>query len=217
MSIEKGPRGEEPLKPEGFSGHDKYDEGIAPIRPLQLTPGMTLSTLSEEYVFFNHGVLFSYADLPIDPAEQYVEEHGSSIRLVISPVVLFKDLSAGNPLFRAWEHALVLIPRDDWPGLAQVILQTAIVNQDTDSFFRPYVRELAIHDWLQTPIASSTNQVPAALFGLDGNKTFVDFSESRGIMRVKRTSPRPDTIKFGDQILKGQNPYDKPGDNGSLL
>jgi len=215
MSTE-GPRGDDSLKPEGFSGHDKYEDGLAPIRPLKLTPGMTLSTLSEEYVFFNHGVLFSYGALPVDPAEQYVEELGTSIKLVLSPSVLFKGLSAGNPLFKAWEYALVLIPRDDWEGFATAVLQTAIVNKDVDSFFRPYVRELAIHDWLHTPIASSSNLVSAALFGLDGNKEFIGFSESRGRMKVKRSAPRADTIHFGEQILKGQNPYDKPGNNGSL-
>ena len=216
MSTE-GPRGDDSLKPEGFSGHDKYEDGLAPIRPLKLTPGMTLTTLSEEYVFFNHGVLFSYAELPVDPAEQYVEELGSIIKLVLSPTVLFKDLSGGNPLFKAWEYALVLIPRDDWEGFATLVLQTAIVNKETNSFFRPYVRELAIHDWLQTPIASSSNLVPAALFGLDGNKEFIGFSESRGRMKVSRGAPRPDTIQFGKKILKGQNPYDGPGSNGSQL
>jgi hypothetical protein len=213
MSIE-GPRGDDPLKPEGFSGHDKYEIGMAPIRPLKLTPGMTLSSLSEEYVFFNHGVLFSYGELPIDPAEQYVEENSSMIRLVVSPSVLFDGLSGGNPLFLAWEHALVLIPREDWEGFAAVILQTAIVNKETNSFFRPYVRELLIHDWLQTPIASNNNQVSAALFGLDGNKAFIEFAEAGGHMRVRKGAPRPDTVQFGKQLLDGQNPYDMPGDNG---
>ena len=213
MSTE-GPRGDDSLKPEGFSGHDKYEKGLAPIRPLKLTPGMTLSTLSEEYVFFNHGVLFSYAALPIDPAEQYVEEHGSLIRLVVSPSVLFDGLSGGNPLFLAWEHALVLIPREDWEGFANAILQTAIVNKEANSFFRPYVRELTVHDWLQTPIASNSSQISAALFGLDGNKAFIGFAEAGGRIRVREGAPRPDTVQFGKQLLAGQNPYDMSGDNG---
>jgi hypothetical protein len=175
---------------------------------------MTLSTLSEEYVFFNHGVLFSYAALPIDPAEQYVEEHGSLIRLVVSPSVLFDGLSGGNPLFLAWEHALVLIPREDWEGFANAILQTAIVNKEANSFFRPYVRELTVHDWLQTPIASNSSQISAALFGLDGNKAFIGFAEAGGRIRVREGAPRPDTVQFGKQLLAGQNPYDMSGDNG---
>ena len=210
----EGPHGDDALKPEGFSGHDKYEEGLAPIRSLKLTPGMTLLTLSEEYVFFNHGVLFSYGALPVDPAEQYVEEHDSMIRLALSPKVLFKGLSGGNPLFQAWEYALVLIPRDDWEGLAATILQTAIVDREGKKFFRPYAREITIYDWLQTPIASSDNQVRATLFGLDGNKEFIGFAEEAGRMHIRRADPRPDTIQFGEQLLKGQNPYDKPGDNG---
>jgi hypothetical protein len=213
----EGPPGDDSLKPEGFSGRDRYEKGIAPIRPLKLTPGMTLSSLAEEYVFFNHGVLFSYGELPIDPAEEYVEEFGSMVKLVLSPAALFKGLSGGNPLFKAWEYALALVPKEDWAGLATSILQTAIVNKSTGSFFRPYVRELTIHDWLQSPIANNDNQVSAALFGLDGNKEYIGLTESKGRMRITRSDPKPETVQFGKQVLMGQNPYDEPGNNGSTL
>jgi hypothetical protein len=178
---------------------------------------MTLSSLAEEYVFFNHGVLFSYGELPIDPAEEYVEEFGSMVKLVLSPAALFKGLSGGNPLFKAWEYALALVPKEDWAGLATSILQTAIVNKSTGSFFRPYVRELTIHDWLQSPIANNDNQVSAALFGLDGNKEYIGLTESKGRMRITRSDPKPETVQFGKQVLMGQNPYDEPGNNGSTL
>jgi hypothetical protein len=210
-----GPTGDDSLKPEGFSGHGKYEKGIAPIKPLQVTPGMTLSTLSEEYIFFNHGVLFSYGELPMDPAEEYVAEFGSAVKILLAPKTLFKGLAGGNPLFTAWEHALVLVPKEDWEGLVTCILQTAIINRDTGTCFRPYIAELTIHDWLQSPIATEDNVVSAAVFGLDGNKQFIGFKESRGCLRVNCTAPRPETIQFGEQLIAGQNPYDEPDNNGS--
>jgi hypothetical protein len=204
----KGHHGDDSLKPEGFSGHDRYEKGIAPIQPLTLTPGMTLSTLSEEYVFFNHGALFSYGEMRIDPAEEYIAEHRTPLRLVLSPDTLFEGLSNGDKEFQAWEHALVLVPKADWQGMASILLQTAIVNRDTKSLFRPYARELLIHDWLQSSIATSAAQISAVLFGLDGNKSYIGFEEKAGRMCVQRARPRRETIRFAKKLLRGHNPYD---------
>tara|TARA_Y100001973_G_C5204622_1_gene340539 strand:- start:2771 stop:3415 length:645 start_codon:yes stop_codon:yes gene_type:complete len=204
------------LRPEGVSGEDTFKNGRMPISPLKITPGMTLSTLSEEYVFFNHGALFSYGELPVDPAEEYILENRTNLRLVMSSDVLFPGLSGGNTEYKAWEYALVLAPLTDWDGLMDTLLQTAIMNRGTKTFFRTYGRLLLVNDWLQSPIISSNNQVQVTIFGLDGNKQFVGFKEHTGRMLVESYKPRPETIEFGARLLKGENPYDEPGTNENL-
>jgi hypothetical protein len=205
-------------RPFGFSGFDSYsNDESAPIRPYKVTSGTTLQGLAEDYVLFNHGVLFSYSDLPVDPAERYIAERGGKLQLLHSPEVLFSNLSNGRQEFKAWEHTLILIPRDDWSDVHNEILHAATLDRDRRRFHRPFSVDVKIHDWFQSSLRSSEASASVVLFGADGNDALVGVVNTVSGAAVSKFPPRRETKEFAKMLLMDKNPYVNPEGNGRKL
>lgn len=204
-------------RPFGLSGFESFDEDSAPIRPFKITPGLTLQGLADDYVFFNHGVLFSYSELPVDPAEHYLAERDGKLQLLLSPVVLFKNLSNGRKEFQAWEHTLIAIPREDWKGVYDEILHSSTLHRDKRRFHRPFSADVSVHDWLQSDLATPESLVNVVFFGADGNDALIGVRQGASGLEVSKFSPREETKEFAKNLLMDKNPYVDPHRNGRKL
>ncbi len=197
------------IEPRGAEGFDDgspepFGVGNNPIKPLKVSPGTTLLDLAPDYVFFNHGVLFSYGRLPFDPAQRHVELSGDHLRLAMAPSLLFDNLANGIPEFQPWEHLLVAVPRDAWEPLRDALLATAILDVSRRVFSQTYLVESGVRDWMQRGAGELSGDVPVSLFGLDGNTGYVSFRPGPSLtapINVAVAPPRPGAQKIADEVL----------------
>lgn len=88
---------------------------LPPIQRVQSVD--RLSALSGDFVFFNHGLLFTEAGFSSDPVEEYMltSDKPDAVSAVEYSRPLFKGLSF--PKDDTWNRVLMLCRKDVWPDL----------------------------------------------------------------------------------------------------
>ena len=205
---------------EGRQDADSVDGDSRPFKALSLPATATLNDLANEYVFFNHGALFTYGEMRVDPAQEYCVENKCEVQLLVTPKPVFRGVSNGKKEFQHWDHSLLAVPTDHWLGISRMLIESGILDLANQKFHKAYYKPVKIVDWISVEQHTAMDAWPTlrvALFGLDGNKQFIKVTDSDiGGADKKPSAPRlvirppnPEAVSFADAIFGDHpRPYD---------
>ena len=205
---------------EGLQDGAPVEKAIPPFEKLEVSSLASLSDLATDYVFFNHGVLFTYGGMNVDPAQEYAIEHKCEIRMVRMPKPVFKDVSNRKKEFAHWDHSLLAVDTNHWVGLSRVLVESGILDLAKRSFYKAYYRPVKIVDWFRVDQAHAPDDWPTirvALFGLDGNTQFIKVVDPKPgksdaappTPKIVLRPPNAAAVSFANALFSGhERPYD---------
>ena len=205
---------------EGLQDGDPVEKDIPPFEKLEVSSLASLGDLAKDYVFFNHGVLFTYGGMNVDPAQEYVTEHKCEIRMVMMPKPVFKDVSNRKKEFVHWDHSLLAVDTNHWVELSRALVESGILDLVQRKFYKAYYRPVKIVDWFRAGQSHAPDDWPmirVALFGLDGNTQFIkvvdsisdETSKAPPTPRILLRPPNPSAVSFAEALFNGHTrPYD---------
>jgi len=226
---------QEPREPrlphvEGLSNFGSIEKDAPPISPFNFSAAGTLGDFSKEYALFNHGALFSYAGMEVDPVSEYMTTNSCELRFVMAEQPFFSGVSAGKREFKHWDYCMLAVPIDQWRDLASWLVESGILNRSKQTFYKAYYDSVQTVDWKQVTsqgVFTKWPMVDVALFGLDGNKSFVrvDKGHNDGSLKnppipgLSRMSPNAAAVGFAKAMFDGSDtPYNPdPNGNGQKL
>lgn len=176
----------------------------------------TLTEMAEEFVFFNHGALFAFAefrDPDEDPINDWYASMPKGMLLIKHPFdrAIFEGIDA--PAFGGrltWNHVLCAVLKDDWLSLFPFLNGVASVSQKTKSFYQVFSGDVKILD----PVLVERHglmhpQIPhvqVTVFCVDGNRARWEIrhaASALGCPRLVKIRPRQEVVDVGADVLSG--------------
>ena len=223
---------QEPREPrfphaEGWSNLDPIDKDDPPIPPLEFPTSGTLGDQAEEYVFFNHGALFTYAGMEVDPVREYALKSSCKLRFVVADKPFFRNVSAGKKEFEHWDYSMLAAPISHWEDLSMWLVEAGVLDRTRKAFYKAYYMTVETVDWKNVAnqgVLTEWPMIKVALFGLDGNKSFIRVNEARvsdsmhdpPIPGLSVLPPNPAAVSFAESVFnESSTPYNPdPRRNG---
>jgi hypothetical protein len=117
---------------------------LPPVQRVQVAD--RLSALSDDFVFFNHGLFFTEAGFSVDPVEEYllVKDDHQAVFAVEYDRQLFKGLDFPND--STWNRILLGCRRDFWPGLYQRLNTLIAANRFNGKVYSCFMSNVYIPD-----------------------------------------------------------------------
>jgi hypothetical protein len=162
-----------PKKP-GTEWRDRHEVIPVPIK----APKYSLTDMSKDFHFFNHGALFAFGGLTFpreDPLNDWyaMQPKGTPVIKEAFRAKIFEGmpLLAGNA---TWDHVLCGVRHVDWQGLWQFLCGTAICDRKTHKYREVFSGDINILDPVLIERFSvfddrSFSEVRVTVFGIDGN------------------------------------------------
>ncbi len=167
------------------------EEGIHVGEPVEATDGpvyhearlgkaASLADLVQEYAFFNHGALFCFTNIDVDPVHDYcsrIDTKCLPLYLTFPEPVFDGLVCQGDP---SWNYRLIAIPRARWHGLDRFLCAMSAIDRFRKRFYRMVSQEIPIADALAlsklTVIPIPTPMVTINTYTPTSNKRLVAFA-----------------------------------------
>jgi hypothetical protein len=117
---------------------------LPPVQRVQVAE--RLSVLSDDFVFFNHGLFFTEAGFSSDPVEEYmlVNDDTQAVFAVEYDRPLFKGLEF--PKDDTWNRVLLGCKKDFWPGLYRRLNTLIAANRFNKKVYSCFMSNVYIPD-----------------------------------------------------------------------
>ena len=198
------------ILPEGVSEESK----AAPAETQRV--GYALSELSEEYVFFNHGALFAFAEFEDphgDPVNEWYAQQPKGTVLIKHPFEnkIFEGINApcyDNKL--TWNNVICMVSTDSWKSLFPFMCGIVARNLRKKTFYQVFPQRASVLDPVMVARHSllhpSVKRVNVVVFGVSGNKGLWSLQEPKSLTaspRMVRSPPDPNAIAIAESVLGG--------------
>jgi hypothetical protein len=207
-----------PAIPEGLTAIQRVDLLALHCDDRLRTAG-SLKEMTDDWVFFTIGCIYTYGGLDYDIVAEYTQTHGDKdcvVMTVTAPWSIFTGmLPPGWPDREPrYDHELCATPQEFWPGLRDHICQTGMVDRRKGRYAQVNLQELEIVDFVAIERAIvADRKVPTlkiGAFGVDCTTCHTGFVSRvigpRDSAMVIKLPIREVTLQVGRAVLAG-DPY----------
>lgn len=214
-----------PQPPRRVEGSLPPPEGRKPARPVAKEVGesvhagrfrasATLLELSAEFAFFNHGALYTVAQMDADPLVDYVLHSGMADDdrpfFVDFDRTILAGIGVGGPRgkFISWDNRLYAVPRRAWGPLKAHLSGIAGLDLLSRTLMLATAVDFDIVDPAAmarlTSLPGTLPTVPITAFDVSGNRYRCLFGPGLRPLdppRMVRLPPHPDDVAKADRVL----------------
>jgi hypothetical protein len=196
-------------------GH--IEEAMREDREADTSPAsFALSELAEDYVFFNHGALFAFAEFQDpheDPLNDWHAQMPANTELIKHPFdrAIFAGIDA--PCYDGrltWDHVICAVQRHNWDGLFAFLNGVASISSKNKAYYQVFSGVVKVLD----PVLVERHgifhpgipQIEVTVFCVDGNKARWEIRNPgaiTGCPTMMKMPPNPEIIQRGIEMLHG--------------
>ncbi len=199
---------------------DNQFADIVFLHTLRFSQAASLASLAEEYVYFSHGILFTYFDWSHDPVADCVRDTGGKVNpfRVELPAPVFKFLDVkdanNNVVDDSWNRTILAVKKDEWPSLFSFLGSLSGFDPAKKMFHTVVFQNVLIADVLalnkKTVLPDKTPLVPCyVLAGTSNRRTAYFPPAQRGELwepvPVLLRSPEPKIKKMAKELFAAYN------------
>jgi hypothetical protein len=191
----------------------------------------TLTDLSDEWHFFNHGAFFSFAEFAYpgqDPVGDWYAKQPFGTEVMLQPFTkpVFNGITAPSGLGQlTWDHIVCGVRTELWPALFEFLGGVCSMNGKTDTFYSAFSGDIDVLD----PVLAERHsifdprlpKVTVTVFCIDGNKDRWEIRPGISAVdppRMLRVPPRKEIQDLAEAVFHGdvqklqqhQNPAFQP-------
>lgn len=179
------------------------------LHTLRFSQAASLASLAEEYVYFSHGILFTYFDWSHDPVSDVVKDTGGNITpfRIELPAPVFKFLNIkdvnNNTVDDSWNRTILAVKKEEWPQLFRFLNSLSGFDPAKKMFHTVVFQTVLISDVLalnkKPVLPDKVPMVPCyVLAGTSNHKTVYFSPQQRG----KLWEPVPVLIRSPEAKIK---------------
>lgn len=185
----------------------------------QFSAAASLQELSEEYVYFTHGLLFTHGFWRTDPIVDHIVETGGECApfAVQMPMPVFrwfegKDVG-GEVVDGRWNKQICVVAKEHWPALYRFLCLIEGINRDSKTVIKPVPQVIPIVDaFALARMSSLPERIPTVncycLALLTNRRTVYFAPESRRFafepIPILTRNPDPKTVRYAKALLHNQ-------------
>ena len=174
--------------------------------------GYSLSDLDKEYVFFNHGALFAFAEFVDDPINEWYAQQPKGTVFIKQPFELkiFEGINAMCGVGKlTWNHVICMVSKESWLSLFPFMCGVVARNPRKKTFYQVFPQRASVLDPVMVMRAgllhSTVERVNVVVFGVNGNKglwSLQEPSSPTAAPKMIRTAPDPNTVAMAKNVFE---------------
>lgn len=197
------------IRPLGQLERRTADDGLRHTQPLKFAP----VDYANDFVFFNHGVLFTHGGFTddTDPVGDWFSELSTRTDVFKQAfrTPMFEGLDALTFDDRvSWNRVLCGVPKDHWPSLLEHLAGICVLNRKANTVKLVYYGQVEIYDPSYVDqhgvLQPGLPTIQCVVFCLSGNKTRHEFVRSSRLVqppRLETLPPTPAMVNMGRELL----------------
>ena len=175
----------------------------------------TLKDLSEEWHFFTHGALFTFAEFDYpreDPVADWFAQQIYKVQVLRQPFkrAVFDGLTAPCVGGLTWNHIICAVRKEHWQSLFEFVGGICAMNQKEKTLYSSFAGDLKIMDpgWIEAHsiLDPRVPLVTVTVFCVESNKDRWEIRPPTSLIappRFVRINPRPEIISMSEALFKG--------------
>jgi len=185
--------------------------------PVDTKPAIfSLSDMSEDWHFFNHGAFFSFAEFnyPVqDPVADWYAQQPLGTEVLLQPFTkpVFDGLIAPTYLGNlTWDNIICGVKKERWQSLWEHLGGICAINTPDHRFYRAFSGDLEIADPVlaerHSILYADIPQITVTVFCVDGNMARWEVRPAIspiGQPRIVKMPPRQDVMDMAEAVFRG--------------
>jgi hypothetical protein len=202
----------------GKSWHAKREQRKPPMTNAKFA----LAEMAEDWHFFNHGALFTFAQLDTDPVSDWYASQPHNTQVIRQPYKrpVLSGLTALTAAGLPWDHMVCAVRKHDWETLFPFLGGIAAIDHKKKNYFQVFSGDVEVYDPGEVERHSvfklDLPKITITVFCVDGCRDRWEIHPSDNNVappRFVRVDPRPEVVAMGNAVLSGDIEQLKHKDN----